>query len=78
MLEDTPALEGVVEIDAGKCLNIKSTVGKRGLRIWTGQKAEPVGLKLTLFLSGHEYSKACSKEMALGREKREINSQSFN
>lgn len=41
--------------DAGKpLLKRKPTFGKRGFTRLTGQKAEPVGLKCTLFLSGQE------------------------
>lgn len=38
----------------GEFLSIRSEAGKRGPRSFTGQKADPVGMKLTLFLSGHE------------------------
>lgn len=40
--------------EAGKPLKRKPTFGKRGFTRLTGQKAEPVGLKCTLFLSGQE------------------------
>lgn len=40
--------------DAGKPLKRRPTFGKRGFTRLTGQKAEPVGLKCTLFLSGQE------------------------
>lgn len=40
--------------ELGAFLSIKSEAGKRGPRSFTGQKADPVGMKLTLFLSGHE------------------------
>lgn len=39
---------------AGKPLKRRPTFGKRGFTRLTGQKAEPVGLKCTLFLSGQE------------------------
>lgn len=40
--------------ELGAFLSIRSEAGKRGPRSFTGQKADPVGMKLTLFLSGHE------------------------
>lgn len=40
--------------ELGEFLSISSEAGKRGPRSFTGQKADPVGMKLTLFLSGHE------------------------
>ena len=39
---------------------MKPMLGKRGFIKLTGQKAEPVGLKWTLFLSGQEVRKARS------------------
>lgn len=39
---------------------MKPILGKSGLIKLTGQKAEPVGLKWTLFLSGQEVKKAKS------------------
>lgn len=46
--------------EAGKPLKRKPMLGKRGFTRLTGQKAEPVGLKCTLFLSGQEGWKLCS------------------
>lgn len=40
--------------ELGEFLSIRSEAGRRGPRSFTGQKADPVGMKLTLFLSGHE------------------------
>lgn len=40
--------------EPGELLSIRSEAGRRGPRSLTGQKAEPVGMKFTLFLSGHE------------------------
>lgn len=44
----------------GQLRKMKPILGKRGLIKLTGQKAEPVGLKWTLFLSGQEVKKAKS------------------
>lgn len=44
----------------GQLRKMKPMLGKRGLIKLTGQKAEPVGLKWTLFLSGQEVKKAKS------------------
>lgn len=44
----------------GQFRKMKPMLGKRGFIRLTGQKAEPVGLKWTLFLSGQEVRKATS------------------
>lgn len=44
----------------GQLRKMKPMPGKRGFIRLTGQKAEPVGLKWTLFLSGQEVRKARS------------------
>lgn len=44
----------------GQLRKMKPMLGKRGFIKLTGQKAEPVGLKWTLFLSGQEVRKAKS------------------
>lgn len=44
----------------GQLRKMKPMLGKRGFIKLTGQKAEPVGLKWTLFLSGQEVRKARS------------------
>lgn len=44
----------------GQLRKMKPMLGKRGFIRLTGQKAEPVGLKWTLFLSGQEVRKARS------------------
>lgn len=44
----------------GQLRKMKSMPGKRGFIKLTGQKAEPVGLKWTLFLSGQEVRKVRS------------------
>lgn len=48
------AARAVLWLGPGEFLSIRSEAGKRGPRSFTGQKADPVGMKLTLFLSGHE------------------------
>lgn len=44
----------------GQLRKMRSMLGNRGFIKLTGQKAEPVGLKCTLFLSGQEERKARS------------------
>lgn len=50
----------------GQLRKMKPMLGKRGFIKLTGQKAEPVGLKWTLFLSGQEVRKARSGPGDLG------------
>lgn len=54
----------------GQLRKMKPMLGKRGFIRLTGQKAEPVGLKWTLFLSGQEVRKARSGPGDLERGER--------
>lgn len=54
---------------------MKPMLGKRGFIKLTGQKAEPVGLKWTLFLSGQDVRKARSGPGDL--EDKEKNTQTY-
>ena len=48
---------------------LSSAVGRRGLRMLTRQKAEPLlGMKLTLFLSGDKNAGISCPRLALGGE----------
>lgn len=47
-------LKAVLCPEFGEFFSVRSEAGSRGPRSFTGQKADPVGMKLTLFLSGHE------------------------
>lgn len=61
----------------GQFRKMKPMLGKRGLIKLTGQKAEPVGLKWTLFLSGQEVKKAKSGpgDLKDGESHRHVNTQ---
>lgn len=59
----------------GQLRKMKPMLGKRGFIKLTGQKAEPVGLKWTLFLSGQDVRKAKSGPGDL--EDKEKNTQTY-